>query len=158
MKYQLYISLIVLLFAGCSAFPSKESTRKNIIGVWQLMDYGYGNYSYSILGFTPDGRKCVISLEMDQFGSPVVDYYLNSWLIEGNMLVTIVGNSPSSSLPKGYIIKDEIKAIDVEKMDLIMRVPSSSDPRLERHKKLYAEKPERICEVVKNFADSERSR
>lgn len=140
-------ALLGLTHQSVSGVPAQH-----IIGVWHLKDYGYGHYGYSQLGFTADGRKCVVTVDMDKNGLPTTHYYTNTWKIEGNTLVTTVGSNPGSGLPAGYIIVDEILTLDKEHMDLIMRKPSQEVPRIEKHQKLSNVNAARICEVVDNYA------
>ena len=107
---------VVFLLSGCWSTKVEVKPEKQIVGVWHLKDYGSGNYEYSQLGFTSNGRKCVVSISMNGNGIPMVDYYDNTWEIKNGILESTVGNSPSSSLPKGYLIKDHIKVLNQDEL------------------------------------------
>jgi hypothetical protein len=142
---------LAIVLSGCVSTEVEVKPEEQIIGVWHLKDYGSGNYEYSQLGFTSNGRKCVISVSMNGNGIPRLDYYDNTWKINNGVLESTVGDSPSSSLPKGYLIKDNIKTLN--KSELVVQMDGYGAP-LEKHQKLHGVKPERICELVENYSRS----
>jgi len=148
--YSLLAGLAIFL-SGCASTEIEIKPEEQIVGVWHLKDYGSGYYEYSQLGFTSNGRKCVVSVSMNGNGIPQLDYYDNTWKIESGVLLSIVGNSPSSSLPKGYLIKDSI--ITLDKNELVVQMEGFGSP-LEKHQKLHGVNPERICQLVENYAHS----
>ncbi|MEP0174799.1 MAG: hypothetical protein ABJD02_09765 [Paraglaciecola sp.] len=145
---------VVFLLSGCASTKVEVKPEEQIVGVWHLKDYGSGSYEYSQLGFTPNGRKCVVSISMNGNGIPMVDYYDNTWEINNGVLESTVGNSPSSSLPKGYLIKDHIKLLNQDELIVKMESSYGFDSPLEKHQKLHGVKPERICQLVENYARS----
>ncbi|WP_341501169.1 lipocalin family protein [Gallaecimonas sp. GXIMD4217] len=145
---------LAFLLSGCVSTKLEVKPEEQIVGVWHLKDYGIGNYEYSQLGFTSNGRKCVVSISMNGDGIPEVDYYDNTWKINNGVLETTVGDSPSSSLPKGYLIKDHIKVLNDNELVLKMESDYGFDSPLEKHQKLHGVKPERICQLVENYARS----
>jgi hypothetical protein len=153
-KYFLFLTTVLFFITSCADTETKLKPEQQIVGVWHLKDYGSGNYEYSQLGFTPDGRKCVVAITMNGFGKPMVNYYDNTWKIKDGVLETIVGNSPSSSLPKGYLIRDHIKLLNHDELIVKMESDSGNDSPLEKHQKLQGVKPERICQLVENYARS----
>ena len=86
---------------------------------------------------------------MNGYGIPVLDYYDNTWKIKNGVLESTVGDSPSSSLPKGYLIKDNIKELNAN--ELVVQMDGYGSP-LEKHQKLHGVNPERICQLVENYA------
>ncbi|WP_281561670.1 lipocalin family protein [Thalassomonas sp. RHCl1] len=149
MKYLSLLVGAVILLTGCASTKVEVKPEEQIVGVWHLKDYGTGNYEYSQLGFTAGGRKCVVSVSMNGSGFPEIDYYDNTWKINNGVLETTVGDSPSSSLPKGYLIKDHIKVLNQD--ELVVQMESFGAP-LEKHQKLHGVQPERICQLVENYA------
>ncbi|WDE02087.1 hypothetical protein [Thalassomonas actiniarum] len=149
MKYLSVLTGAVILLTGCASTKVEVKPEEKIVGVWHLKDYGTGNYEYSQLGFTASGRKCVVAVSMNGAGSPEIDYYDNTWKINNGVLETTVGNSPSSSLPKGYLIKDHIKVLNLD--ELVVQMEGFGAP-LEKHQKLHGVQPERICRLVENYA------
>lgn len=151
-------SLVVLTLMVCGCTDSKrvaiKSPQELITGVWHLKDYGSENYEYSQLGFTKDGRKCVVAVTFNNKGEAKLDYYDNSWEIKDGVLYTKVVNSPSSSLPKGYVIKDHIKALDKDELIVKMESKYGFASPLEKHQKLHGVDPQRICQIVENYARS----
>lgn len=146
-----FSTILFLLISGCASLPSSDP-GKDIVGVWHLKDYGDGGYEYSQLGISATGRKCVVSVEFNYQGEPEVSYYDNTWSIDGGVFITVVGNSPSSSLPRGYIIRDQIKLLNDSELHLLMESSSSYIPRLEKHQKLNGVSPDRICQIVENYS------
>ncbi|MCO4798722.1 MAG: hypothetical protein KC484_05885 [Colwelliaceae bacterium] len=151
MKYCSLLAGVAIVLSGCASTEVKVKPEDQIVGVWHLKDYGSGNYEYSQLGFTSSGRKCVVSVSMNGNGIPVLDYYDNTWKIKNGVLESTVGDSPSSSLPKGYLIKDNIKQLNAN--ELVVQMDGYGAP-LEKHQKLHGVNPERICQLVENYAGS----
>ncbi|WP_416308096.1 hypothetical protein [Neptunicella sp. SCSIO 80796] len=149
--FTIFLSFIVV---GCSSTETVKvkPPEELIVGVWHLKDYGSGNYEYSQLGFTRNGRKCVVAVSIDGTGKAKLDYYDNSWEIKDGVLYSKVGNSPSSSLPKGYLIKDHIKTLNEDELIVKMESDYGFESPLEKHQKLHGVDPERICQVVENYA------
>ena len=145
-------TLVFVLINGCTTMPSGNLNR-DIVGVWHLKDYGRGGYEYSQLGISASGRKCVVSVEFNGKGEPKVSYYDNTWSIKDEVFISVVGSSPSSSLPKGYVIKDHIKLLNNNELHLLMESSSSYIPLLEKHQKLEGVSPERICAIVENYSN-----
>lgn len=145
------LAAIILCVNACSTMSSNRYSEE-IAGVWHLKDYGSGNYEYSHLAISPGGRKCVVSVEFNQKGEPEVSYYDNTWSVEDGVFITVVGNSPSSSLPKGYVIRDHIKLLNKNELHLLMESSSSYVPRLEKHQRLPGVNPQRICNIVENYS------
>lgn len=151
MKYCSLLAGLAIVLSGCASTEVEVKPEDQIVGVWHLKDYGSGNYEYSQLGFTSNGRKCVVSVSMNGNGIPMLDYYDNTWKINNGVLESTVGDSPSSSLPKGYLIKDNIKTLSNN--ELVVQMEGYGAP-LEKHQKLHGVKPERICQLVENYARS----
>ena len=147
MRIYFYI-LVFILINGCTTMSAGDLSQ-DIVGVWHLKDYGSGNYEYSQLGVSASGRKCVVSVEFNGKGEPKVSYYDNTWSIKDDVFISVVGNSPSNSLPKGYVIKDHIKLLNNNELHLLME---SSTPLLEKHQRLEGVSPERICAIVENYS------
>ena len=59
------VLLLATLIAGCSSLPKSEQFYpERIVGSWILMDHGYrSEYVISLISFTGDGRKCVVSTD-----------------------------------------------------------------------------------------------
>jgi hypothetical protein len=150
-KYCSLLAGLTIVLSGCASTEVEVKPEDQIVGVWHLKDYGSGNYEYSQLGFTSNGRKCVVSVSMNGNGIPMLDYYDNTWKINNGVLESTVGDSPSSSLPKGYLIKDNIKTLSNN--ELVVQMEGYGAP-LEKHQKLHGVKPERICQLVENYARS----
>ena len=151
MKLYSLLAGFAIVLSACASTEVKIKPEDQIVGVWHLKDYGTGNYEYSQLGFTSSGRKCVVSVSIDDNGIPELDYYDNTWKINNGVLESTVGNSPSSSLPKGFIIRDNIKKLNTN--ELVVQMDGYDTP-LEKHQKLYGVNPERICQIVENYARS----
>ena len=154
MKYLLSLAGMIAALSSCSSTTNVPTYSQDelIVGVWHLKDYGTGNYSYSQLGFTTNGRKCVIAVTMNNLGEAQFDYYDNTWKIQDGVLLSKVGNSPSSSLPKGYLIKDNIQLLNQNEFIVKMESEYGFESPLEKHQKLHGVSPERICEIVDNYA------
>ncbi len=151
MKYCSLLAGVAIVLSGCASTEIKVTPEDQIVGVWHLKDYDSGNYEYSQLGFTSNGRKCVVSISMNGNGIPMLDYYDNTWKINNGVLESTVGDSPSSSLPKGYLIKDNIKQLNTN--ELVVQMDGYGAP-IEKHQKLHGVNPERICQLVENYARS----
>lgn len=152
MKFVILVFVFVLFgLLGCDNSEPSISPEQQIIGVWHLKDYGTGNYQYSQLGFTASGRKCVVAVTMNGSGIPQVDYYDNTWKISKGVLETTVGESPSNSLPQGYLIRDHIKVLNENELVVKMESQFGFESELEKHQKLHGVKPERICQIVENY-------
>jgi len=145
-----FILIMLFLFlSSCASKVPHKITSKNLVGTWLLEDYGYGQYSHSILAFLPNGEKCVVTYDFSANGNIELDYYLNHYTIEADILVTKVDYSSTPSLYPSYEIRDKIKELSNIKLVLLMIQPSSSNPRFEKHTRLVHENPERVCELVK---------
>ncbi len=151
----LMITLLILL-SGCSVTPDSTMSvgRIDVAGVWYLMDYDEGTYSNSLIAFMPSGRKCVISTEYNSAGQPAVRYYDNEYEVEGRTITTRVLKSSSRWLPPGDSFKDDIIKLNTSEMDLLMQTSGSYTPHLEKHVRLPAENPLRVCNVVNNYFQS----
>jgi len=148
---RLFLLLAALVLTSCTATQkSSEYSSEQLQGVWTLKYNGQGNYSFSQLAFTSDGRKCVLAYDFDRAGNISMDYYLNSFVIEDGVLITEVGFSSTQYLPAGYIIKDRIDRITSNEFDVFMIQPAGSLP--EKHQRLSGVDPEAICKVVSGYA------
>ncbi len=153
-NFKLLITLIVTIFlTSCSSTPQVED-KPSLVGVWSLKYDGNGEYWFSQIAFTENGKKCVLSYNFDPSGNVAMDYYLNDYEIVDGVLITKVVFSSTPYLPPGYIIRDRIDHIDKSTLDLFMIEPEGSV--LEQHQKLQGVKPNSICQVVRNFAYNKR--
>ncbi len=155
---KIFFSILWLVFVSGCTTTHYRSLDERIVGVWHLKDYGSGLYEYSQLGISSNGRKCVVSVEFNNDGEPDVSYYDNTWSIKDGVFILIVGDSPSSSLPKGYTIRDHIKRLNDSELYLLMESSSQYIPRLEKHQRLNGVSPERICEIVENYSKTVRNK
>lgn len=149
----LIILLSVVTLASCSSIDKPRTfSPAALVGTWELKFDGNYPYWFSQIGFTQDGRKCVLSYEFDHLGRVSVDYYLNQYTIQNGNLVTEVTYSSSQYLDKGYIIKDRIDVLEPDYFEVFMIQPQGRVA--EKHLRLADVEPEDICKVVSNFRNA----
>ncbi|MBY0419631.1 MAG: hypothetical protein K2W88_16385 [Pararheinheimera sp.] len=144
--------IFVLTLALVMPWPNaaKSFSSSDLIGVWELKFDGRPPYSFSQIGFTEDGQKCVLSYEFDESGQISVDYYLNRFRIEGDYLYSEIGFSSTPFLLKGEVIKDRINSLGKDYFEVFMVAPLQGLVA-EKHQRLPHVLPEAICEVVDSY-------
>lgn len=149
-----FILSFVLLLSGCAPKSNEiEFSTSQLVGSWELIFDGQYPYWFSQIGFTEEGRKCVLSYEFDSKGKINITYYANSYAIENGHLITTVEFSTTRYVPKGYVIKDRIDNIDINSFEVFMVGPlMGSTPEI--HQRLIGVDPEEICKIVDDFRKS----
>lgn len=149
---KVFISLLVVaILSSCAATStSKQHLPENLIGVWELRFDGSYPYWFSQIGFTADGRKCVLSYEFNASGKVDMTYYANRYNIKDGHLITYVGYSSTPYVRAGEIIKDRIDVLEQDYFEVFMIKPLLGSSA-EQHQRLVGVSPEEICKVVDNY-------
>lgn len=152
------ILIITTLLTACASQPKKiEYSASQLVGTWELKFDGRYPYWFSQIGFTEDGRKCVLSYEFDSKGKVDITYYANRYTIENGHLISTVDFSTTKYVPKGYVIKDRIDNIGVNDFEVFMVGPlMGSTPEI--HQRLTGVAPEEICKIVDDFRITSQAR
>jgi len=146
------ILAIVLLLSSCEE-PEYKSSQ--LVGTWELKFDGVYPYWFSQIGFTKDGRKCVLSYEFDSHGKVDITYYANRYKLENGHLISSVEFSNTKYVPKGTVIKDRIDSIEKDRFEVFMVGPlMGSTPEV--HQRLVDVSPEHICKIVDDFRITRR--
>lgn len=137
-----------MFISSCASTPNHYKPNQ-FVGAWILQDYGSGPYEFSQIGFLSNGRKCVMTFEIDKYGPIKINYYDNTWKVEKGFLVTTTGKNTSKWSKPGVIFKDKIISLSRDKMNLLfISEEDSFIGREEKHVKFTEVTPERICEIV----------
>ena len=150
MKNVILLVVTLFLLSCTNTSDIKIHSSQDLVGVWSLKYDGQGDYWFSQLAFTEDGRKCVLSYELDPQGNVSIDYYLNKYWVEDNVLVTLVQFSSTEYVPPGYVIRDRIDSLDSNQFEVFMVQPMGTTA--EKHQRLSGVDPEVICKVVSGYA------
>ena len=123
---------------------------KQLVGTWELRYNGTAPYHFSQIGFTANGRKCVIAFDFSFNGLLSADYWDNNYQVENNILITEITYSSTPLLKKGLIIKDRIDVLKKNYLEVFMVKPmKGSSP--EQHQRLEGVAPEELCKVIDNY-------
>ncbi|QHJ10389.1 hypothetical protein FX988_00601 [Paraglaciecola mesophila] len=146
-----FIFIIILCLSSCTSTTKQVAySPSQLVGTWELKFDGRYPYWFSQIGFTEEGRKCVLSYEFDAKGRVDITYYANRYVIENGHLISTVEFSNTEYVPKGYVIKDRIDNIDTNGFEVFMVGPlMGSTPEI--HQRLIDVAPEEICKIVDNF-------
>lgn len=146
-----FISIILIALTSCaSTNTSKSFESAGLVGTWELKFDGVYPYWFSQIGFTEDGRKCVLSYEFDAQGRISIDYYLNKYKIEDGYLYSEVGFSSTPYVRSGEVIKDRIDIFEKDYFEVFMVGPLVGSTA-EKHQRLSNVSPEELCKIVDNF-------
>lgn len=149
MKNLAFIPFFLILISCTHILPA-ENFEQRILGVWYLMDYDERFYENSVIGFTPDGRKCVVATKYNYSGKPSLTYWNNTYVIEKNTLLTTVQQN-SGGFNSGRLITDHILKLSETELEILMKKSTFYTPKLEKHVRLTDENPYRICNIVEDY-------
>jgi len=140
-----------LMMTICEAKENKKWSEADFVGVWSLhFNEEEELYGFTQVAFTTEGRKCVIGYSFDKKGQITMDYYDNTYKIEGKLMVTTYGDSTAKYSPKGFVIKDNIISVSENRFAVNLVEPMySSTPEV--HTRLENVETEQICQVVENY-------
>jgi hypothetical protein len=145
------MSILILLLNACaSAKKSPDFKSHDLVGVWELKFDGVYPYWFSQIGFTQDGKKCVLSYEFDSNGKVRITYYSNRYEIKDGHLFSTVGFSSTPYVRSGEVIKDRVDKITSDYFEVFMISPFIGDTP-EKHQRLPGLNPEDICKIVDDF-------
>jgi hypothetical protein len=136
------------LISGCSFSKLNSVSESDLIGAWELLYDGNGDYWFSHVGFNSAGEKCTISYNFDNNTSISISYFLSSFNVEdGEMRVKVI-SSTSPYITEGEVIKDKLISYSPEKFEMQMFFPIFNDS-IDRFIKLSNVRADDICTVVK---------
>lgn len=146
-----FISILFVVLTSCSLTkPSEFFKSTDLVGTWELKFDGVYPYWFSQIGFTEDGRKCVLSYEFDTSGRVSMDYYLSKYKVEDGYLYSEIAFSSTPYVRTGEVIKDRIDILVKDYFEVFMVGPLSGSTA-ERHQRLSDVSPEELCKIVENF-------
>lgn len=146
-----FIAILFVVLTSCSSIkPPKSFSSTDLVGTWELKFDGVYPYWFSQIGFTEDGRKCVLSYEFDTSGQVSMDYYLSKYKVEDGYLYSEIAFSSTPYVLTGEVIKDRIDMLVKDYFEVFMVGPVSG-ATAERHQRLSGVLPEELCKVVENF-------
>ena len=156
-RFVLVLSIAIFIASCASTKNLKPFDSADLVGVWELKFDGVYPYWFSQIGFTEDGRKCVLSYEFDAKGIVGVDYYLNRYEIKDGYLYSEVGFSSTSYARSGEVIKDRIDVLEENYFEVFMVNPLPGSTA-EKHQRLLGVSPEDLCQIVDNFRITSQAR
>lgn len=143
--------LLLLVLTSCVSTNAKKSySSKDLVGVWELKFDGIYPYWFSQIGFTEDGKKCVLSYEFNSRGQIDVTYYSNRYEVKDGYLFSYVGYSSTPYVRSGQVIKDRIDVLTADYFEVLMVQPSVGMSQ-EKHQRLNGVSPNELCKIVDNF-------
>jgi len=141
--------LLILLILASASYAKPGVSDKDLIGVWEQKYDGVGAFWFSHTAFLEDGRKCVLSYWFNSVSEMEIDYYLNSFKVENNQIITTYGFSSTELVSTGFVMRDRIEAMKDDQLTLLMLEPQGEN--LEFYQRLSDVDPESICKVVENY-------
>lgn len=143
--------LFLLVLTSCANTNlNKSYNSKDLVGVWELKFDGISPYWFSQIGFTEDGKKCVLSYEFNSRGEIDVTYYSNRYEIKDGHLLSYVGYSSTPYVRSGEVIKDRIDVLTSGYFEVYMVEPALGMSQ-EKHQRLNGVSPDELCRIVDNF-------
>jgi hypothetical protein len=146
-----FIFVLAIILSSCASVNKElKYDASLLVGTWELKFDGQYPYWFSQIGFTEDGRKCVLSYEFDANGKVDITYYSNLYEVKDGHLVSSVIYSTTPYVPRGYVIKDRIDVIEDNYFEVFMVGPLKGSTQ-EKHQRLIGVNPSEICKIVDNF-------
>jgi hypothetical protein len=142
---RLFVLIISLFLYSCAS----EVENEDLVGAWELLYDGQGDFWFSHVAFTASGEKCTISYSFDKNKELSASYYLSSYNLENNELTVKVVQSSSPYVNVGEEIKDKILNFNQNTFAMKMYYPIVGSS-VDRFIKLEDIKASSICSVVKN--------
>ncbi|MGB2738924.1 MAG: hypothetical protein WBC60_00035 [Cognaticolwellia sp.] len=146
---RLIVLLLIFFITSCSLFEPKDIESEDLVGAWELLYDGKGDYWFSHVGFNTAGEKCTISYSFDSNKELSVSYYLSSYKVEKNELIVKVVSSSSPFINVDEVIKDNLLSYAKDKFQMQMFFPIVSTA-VDHFTKLEGVDADSICKVVKN--------
>jgi len=144
------VALILAFFiTSCSFLAPKEIKKEDLLGSWELLYDGKGDFWFSHVGFNRAGEKCTISYSFEDNKELSVSYYLSSYKVENNELAVTVISSSSPYINVGQVIRDNLLTLTKNKFEMRMFFPIVGTS-IDRFSKLEGVDPDSICKVVKS--------
>lgn len=145
------ISVLFVVLTSCYSTESPKSFKStDLVGTWELKFDGVYPYWFSQIGFTEDGRKCVLSYEFNNSGQVSVDYYLSKYKVEDGYIYSEIAFSSTPYVRAGEVIKDRIDVLARDYFEVLMVGPLPG-ATTEKHQRLSDVSPEALCKIVGNF-------